>query len=151
MRLVIQRVSKAACVVDQQITGEIGRGLLIFVGVDSEDTEEDVNWLADKLPKIRIFEDDEGKMNRSLEDIKGEVLAISQFTLHGNLRKGTRPSFNRAASPEKGKNYYDTLVQKISENLGKTVPTGIFGAHMEIEAHNDGPVTLILDSKDKKF
>ena len=136
---------------EERITGEIGRGLLVFVGVDAEDTTEDVNWLTGKLPKIRIFEDDEGKMNRSLEEIQGEVLAISQFTLHGNLRKGTRPSFNRAASPEKGKDLYEEFVRKLSETLGRTVPTGIFGAHMEIEAQNDGPVTLILDSKDKKF
>lgn len=151
MRLVIQRVSEAACTVDKQVTGKIGKGLLVFIGVDADDELEDMKWLAEKLPRIRLFEDDEGKMNRSLEDIDGEVLAISQFTLHGNLRKGTRPSFNRSAGQEKGKQFYEDFVALLSQIIEKPVPTGIFGAHMDIEAHNDGPVTLILDSKNKKF
>ena len=151
MRIVLQRVSQAAVTVDNQVTGSIGQGLLVFVGVGQDDEHADIDWLVDKLPRIRIFEDDDGKMNRSLDDIGGEVLAISQFTLHGNLRKGTRPSFNRAASPDKGREFYDQFVQKLSARIGKPVPTGVFGAHMDIEAHNDGPVTLILDTKDKKF
>ncbi len=151
MRLVIQRVSKASVTVDNKVTGSIGKGLLLFVGVDAEDEQEDASWLADKVPRIRIFEDNEGRMNCSLQDMDGEALAISQFTLHGNLRKGTRPSFNSAADPEKGNQLYQDFVQKLSAQLGKTVPTGVFGAHMDIEAHNDGPVTLILDTKNKKF
>lgn len=151
MRLVIQRVSKASCVVEGKVTGEIDRGLLLFIGIDAEDELEDINWLAEKVPKIRIFEDDEGKMNLSVSDIDGQILAISQFTLHGNLRKGTRPSFNRAAAPDKGKAMYEAFVERLSNLTGKPVPTGIFGAHMDIEAHNDGPVTLILDSKDKRL
>ncbi len=134
-----------------KVTGEIDRGLLLFIGIDAEDELEDINWLAEKVPKIRIFEDDEGKMNLSVSDIDGQILAISQFTLHGNLRKGTRPSFNRAAAPDKGKAMYEAFVERLSNLTGKPVPTGIFGAHMDIEAHNDGPVTLILDSKDKRF
>ena len=151
MRLVLQRVSKATCTVEGKISGQIDRGLLVFIGVDAEDGKEDVEWLVEKLPRIRIFEDEDGKMNRSLADIEGEVLAISQFTLHGNLRKGTRPSFNRAAGPEKGKQLYEEFVSKLSNCLQKPIPTGVFGAHMDIEAHNDGPVTLILDSRDRKF
>lgn len=134
-----------------KVTGEIDRGLLLFIGIDAEDELEDINWLAEKVPKIRIFEDDEGKMNLSVSDIDGQILAISQFTLHGNLRKGTRPSFNRAAAPDKGKAMYEAFVERLSNLTGKPVPTGIFGAHMDIEAHNDGPVTLILDSKDKRL
>jgi D-tyrosyl-tRNA(Tyr) deacylase len=131
MRLVIQRVSRASVTVENEVTGSIGKGLLLFVGVDATDEPEDVSWLAEKVPRIRIFEDDEG--------------------LHGNLRKGTRPSFNRAADPEKGRQLYEDFVSQLSAQIGSPVPTGIFGAHMDIEAHNDGPVTLILDTKDKKF
>ncbi len=151
MRIVIQRVSRASVTVDHPVTRSIGHGLLVFVGVGEDDETADIDWLVDKLPRIRIFDDGEGKMNRSLKDIGGAVLAISQFTLHGNLRKGTRPSFNRAANTEKGREFYDSFLEKLSKQIEKPVATGVFGAQMDIEAHNDGPVTLILDTKDKKF
>ena len=151
MRAVIQRVQSAACRVDDKITGQIQRGFLLFLGVAEEDEAEDLDWLVRKVPQIRVFEDDEHKMNQSLLDIDGEVIVISQFTLFGNLRKGTRPSFNRAAPPEKATSLYEEFVRRLSIEIGKPVPTGIFAAHMQIEAHNDGPVTLIIDTRDKRF
>lgn len=151
MRAVVQRVSKAAVEADGAMTGKIGPGLLVFVGVEETDTPDDTEWLAAKIPVLRIFEDDGGRMNRSVMDIGGEILAISQFTLYGNVRKGTRPSFNHAANPEKGKADYEAFVKSLSRHLGKPVPTGVFGVHMSIEAHNDGPVTLFLDTRNKKL
>lgn len=149
MRAVIQRVSRAAVSVENAVCGEIGPGLLVFLGVGQEDNPQDVDWLAQKVSVVRVFEDEAGKMNRSIRDVEGGILVISQFTLFGNLRKGTRPSFNRAAPPELAVPLYESFVTRLSELLGKPVPTGVFGAMMRIEAHNDGPVTLILDSKAK--
>lgn len=151
MRAVIQRVSRARVTVNQSVTGEIQRGLLVFLGVESSDTTEDIDWLARKIPQIRIFEDAEEQMNLSVEDIGGGILLISQFTLYGNLRKGTRPSFNRAAPPEFAVPLYEQFHAALEQTLGQPIPTGVFGAHMDIEAVNDGPVTLILDTRDKRF
>ena len=151
MRAVVQRVSQASVTVDGQVSGSIGPGLLVFVGVDADDSPQDTQWLAAKIPALRIFEDDQGRMNRSVVDTGGDILAISQFTLYGNVRKGTRPSFNHAAPPEKGQAGYEAFVEALSDHLGKPVPTGVFGAHMEVQAHNDGPVTLFIDTHNKKL
>ena len=151
MRAVIQRVSRASVVVNQQTTGSIAAGLLIFLGVGREDGAEDVAWLVGRITKLRIFEDGVGRMQRSLLDTGGEALVISQFTLYGSLKKGNRPSFNRAALPDQAVPLYEQFVAELSAALGQPVPTGCFGAHMDIEAHNDGPVTLVVDSKERDF
>jgi len=151
MRAVVQRVTQASVKVDGDTTGTISTGLLIFVGVEAGDSAQDTEWMAAKIPALRIFEDEEGRMNRSVLDIGGDILAISQFTLFGNVRKGTRPSFNHAAPPEIGHTLYNELVERLSYHLGKKVPTGIFGADMQVEAHNDGPVTLFIDTRNKKL
>jgi len=150
MRAVIQRVRAASVVADGKPNGEIKRGLLVFLGVFQEDTEEDLQWLAGKVPQIRVFEDEEGKMNRRLSDFGGDVMVISQFTLYGNLKKGTRPSFNRAAGPDLAVPYYEKFIALLKEHPGVgRVAQGVFAADMQIEAHNDGPVTLIVDTRDK--
>lgn len=146
MRCVVQRVSKASVTVDNQIVGKIDEGLLVLWGVGEKDGEEDCSWLVDKVVGLRIFEDEEGKMNRSILDIKGEILMVSQFTLYGDCRKGRRPSFSSAAPPEKAKALFDQAVAKMREYDIK-VETGIFQATMQVELINDGPVTLLLDSE----
>jgi D-tyrosyl-tRNA(Tyr) deacylase len=151
MRAVIQRVSRASVRVEGEFVGRIGRGLLIFLGVGENDTETDVDWLVARIVKLRIFEPEPGRMDLALPDVKGEALVISQFTLFGSLKKGNRPSFNRAARPPVAIPLYEYFVAALSEALQKPVPTGRFGADMQIEAHNDGPVTLIVDSKDRDF
>ncbi len=151
MRVVVQRVSRAKVVSDGVLTGQIGKGLLVFLGIGEGDGPEDVEWLVAKLPRLRIFEDQEGRMNLSVLDVNGEILLISQFTLYGQLRKGTRPSFNRAAPPENAKALYQVFHDRLAAELGKGVPAGVFAAMMEIEAINDGPVTLIIDSRQKDF
>ncbi|MFP4541452.1 MAG: D-aminoacyl-tRNA deacylase [Opitutales bacterium] len=151
MRAVVQRVSRAEVVVEGRTVGRIGRGLLVFLGVGQGDSADDAAWLARKVPQIRIFEDAEGRMNRSVQEIGGEVMVISQFTLFGNLRKGTRPSFNRAAPPELAVPLYEQFTADLEGVLGRPVARGVFGAHMDIAAHNDGPVTLVLDTRDKEF
>lgn len=151
MRAVIQRVSRASVMVNQETTGSIAGGMLIFLGVGQDDGVEDVAWLVGRITKLRIFEDGQGRMHHSLLDIGGAALVISQFTLFGSLKKGNRPSFNRAALPEQAVPLYERFVDELSAALGKPVPTGCFGAHMDIEAHNDGPVTLVVDSKERDF
>ncbi|AEH51133.1 D-aminoacyl-tRNA deacylase [Pseudothermotoga thermarum] len=148
MRAVVQRVHRAAVAVDGKTVGSIGKGLLVLVGVGIRDTEADLDWMCDKIINLRIFEDENGKMNLSLLDVKGELLVVSQFTLYGDCRKGRRPSFSEAAPVERGKELYDLFVKKLKEKLPK-VEQGIFGAHMEVELVNDGPVTLLLDSERK--
>jgi D-tyrosyl-tRNA(Tyr) deacylase len=151
MRAVIQRVSLAEVRVGGKVAGTIGRGLLVFLGIEKMDTTSDRIWLAEKIPVIRCFEDDEGKMNRSVMDMELEVMVISQFTLYGSLRKGTRPSFNRAADPTMAIPLYEAFIEDLERVMGRPVATGIFGAGMQIEAHNDGPVTLVLDTKERDF
>jgi len=151
MRAVVQRVSRAAVTVEGREKSAIGPGLLVFLGVGRDDGPDDLDWLVRKVPQIRCFEDAEGRMNRSVTDIDGGVLVISQFTLFGNLRKGTRPSFNRAALPDTAVPLYEQFVAALEKALGKPVGTGEFGAHMDIEAVNDGPVTLVLDTQQKDF
>ena len=151
MRAVVRRVKKALVRVEGEVFGEIGEGLLIYLGVSGEDDVGDLDWLVPKIVGLRIFDDDEGRMNLSMKDRDLEALVVSQFTLYGNLRKGFRPSFNRAASPDLGETLYECFVDKMVKELGRSVPTGQFGAYMEIEALDHGPVTILLDSRDKKF
>lgn len=151
MRAVVQRVSRAKVVVAGEETGVIGPGLLVFLGVGKGDAAEDVAWLVNKVAGLRVFEDEEGRMNRSVEESGASVLLISQFTLFGNLKKGFRPSFNRAGHPQEAIPLYDAFRERLGARLGQVVPTGVFGAHMEIEAVHDGPVTLVLDTREKDF
>ena len=145
MRAVLQRVSQASVTVDGQIVGQIGQGLLVFLGVGQGDSEREVKIMADKIAQLRIFGDEEGKMNRSLLDIHGEVLVISQFTLYADMKRGRRPSFTNAAPPALAIPLYEQFKEALA-NHGLTVASGIFGAMMSIELRNEGPVTIVLDS-----
>ena len=147
MRAVLQRVSEASVAVEDKIIGSIGQGILALVSVEQEDSSADASHIADKIAALRIFRDEAGKMNRSVSDIGGEVLVISQFTLHGDCRRGRRPSFIAAASPEIAIPLYEQVVKLLREKWGLTVATGEFGATMQVSLLNDGPVTLLLDSK----
>ena len=146
MRVVVKRVSEASVKVDGKITGKIGRGLMLLIGIAREDELKDIDFIAEKCVNLRIFEDEDGKMNRSLLDVGGEILAISQFTLLGNTRKGRRPSFIEAADPQKGNDFYELFIKLLKEKNIK-VETGVFGAMMDVELTNNGPVTIIVDSK----
>ena len=147
MKALLQRVDKAAVSVDGNVTGEIDKGLCVFLGVVHEDTEKDVTWLADKIVNLRIFEDESGKMNRSVIDENGEVLVVSQFTLCGDCKKGRRPSWTNAAEPTFANSMYEKFVNEI-ETKGVRTETGVFQAHMKVEICNDGPVTLMIDSRE---
>ncbi|MGA4710187.1 D-aminoacyl-tRNA deacylase [Bacillus safensis] len=147
MRLVVQRVTNASVKVEEEITGAINEGYMVLVGVTHEDTEEDVLYLAEKLAHLRIFEDENGKMNRSLLDIKGSVLSVSQFTLYGDTRKGRRPNFMKAAKPDAANSLYECFNKTLREK-GIHVETGHFGAMMDVSLTNSGPVTILMDSKE---
>lgn len=149
MRAVVQKVSSSKVTVDGEIVGQIKQGLMVLLGVTHDDTSKDVDYMVDKVTNLRIFEDGEGKMNLSLKDIDGEVLAVSQFTLYGDARKGRRPSFSAAARPEVANPLYNEFVEKIKKQ-GINVGTGRFGAHMMVDLINDGPVTILLESR-KEF
>ena len=146
MRAVVQRVTEGSVTVEGKITGEINNGFVVLLGVGNEDTEADADYIADKVSNLRVFEDEEGKMNLSLKDVGGEILAISQFTLYGDCRKGRRPGFTEAARPEKAKALYNYFTEKLRSYEIK-VGEGIFQAEMLVKIYNDGPVTLLLDSK----
>jgi D-aminoacyl-tRNA deacylase len=150
MRAVIQRVSRASVTIDDRIKSEIGPGLLVLTGIEEADNESDVEWLCNKIIQLRIFNDSNNKMNLSVEETGGSILVISQFTLHAMTRKGNRPSYIRAASPEKAIPLYNSFVNRLSRLLGKEIGTGEFGAMMQIELVNDGPVTIIIDTKEKE-
>ncbi len=146
MRVVVQRVSQASVTVAGQTVGEIGRGLLVLAGFEEADQPADLDWMTQKLVKLRIFPDDAGVMNRSVTDIDGEILAVSQFTLYASTRKGNRPSWGRAARGEVSEPLFEQFVKRLALALGKPVPTGVFGADMQVSLVNDGPVTITLDS-----
>lgn len=150
MRVLIQRVARASVRVGEDVTGQIGPGLLLLLGIEEVDTQEDVEWLVGKVVAMRIFADEEGKMNRDVRDIGGEILVVSQFTLHASTKKGNRPSFIRAARPEAAEKWYELFKRRVSEALGKAVGSGRFGAEMKVELINDGPVTIWLDSRHRE-
>ncbi len=150
MRLVIQRVSEASVTIEGKVNGKITAGLLVLLGIEHEDTTSDIEWLVSKLVNMRIFGDDEGKMNCSVMDINGGILVISQFTLHASTKKGNRPGFTAAARPEIAIPLYEEFITQTEIALGEKVQTGIFGADMKVALVNDGPVTIIIDSKNKE-
>lgn len=150
MRAVIQRVSKASVKIEGKIKGEIKHGLLIFLGIEDADTNEDIEWLSGKIFRLRIFDDGAGVMNLSVNDVEGEVLVISQFTLHASTKKGNRPSYLKAAKPDVAIPLYEAFIKQMGRDLGKPVQTGKFGALMEVSLINDGPVTIIIDTKNKE-
>ncbi|MBC6695626.1 D-tyrosyl-tRNA(Tyr) deacylase [Terrisporobacter mayombei] len=149
MRAVVQRVSSSKVTVDEEVVGKVNNGLLVLLGVTHDDTSKDVDYMVDKVTNLRIFEDENDKMNLSLKDIDGEILAVSQFTLYGDCRRGRRPSFSDAARPDVANPLYEEFVQKVRD-LGINVGTGKFGAHMMVDLTNDGPVTILLESR-KEF
>lgn len=148
MRAVIQRTTGASVKVDNEVSGQIGKGLVVLLGIEEADTEEDADYLVRKIGNMRIFEDENEKMNLSLSDVKGSVLSISQFTLHADTKKGNRPSFTKAAKPGKADELYKYFNKKLTDQ-NVPVETGSFGAHMAVELLNDGPVTILIDSKNK--
>ena len=151
MRAVLQKVSKAVVTVEDEVVSSIGNGLLILLGIEDVDTEEDIEWLVKKITQLRIFNDENGVMNLSLKDVAGDVIVVSQFTLHANTKKGNRPSYIRASKPDFAVPMYEKFIRKTETVLGKKVGTGKFGAMMDVELVNDGPVTVIIDSKQKDF
>lgn len=151
MRAVLQRVKSADVTVDGSVRGKIDAGLLMFLGIGEGDTEADIEWLVGKTAAVRIFEGEGGKMNRSVVEAGGGVLVISQFTLYGTMKKGSRPSFNRAAAPETAKLLYERFIALLACQIGRPVPSGVFAAHMDIRAEHDGPVTLVLDTRLRDF
>jgi D-tyrosyl-tRNA(Tyr) deacylase len=150
MRAVIQRVTRASVEVRQEIVGQIGRGLLVFLGVESADSREDVLWLAGKIARLRIFSDENGAMNLSVQDLPGDLLVVSQFTLFASTRKGNRPSFLHAAEPERANQLYEEFCQQLEAEIARPVLRGIFGANMQIDLVNEGPVTIWIDTKKRE-
>ena len=150
MRAVIQRVISASCAVNFEITGQIGTGLMVLLGIEEADDDEDVVWLAQKIASMRIFADENDLMNKALADVQGNILLISQFTLFASTKKGNRPGFTRSATSETAIPLYEKMIAELSRNIGKAIKTGIFGADMQISLVNDGPVTIIIDSKSKE-
>ena len=147
MRAVIQRVSQASVTISDVAKAAIGRGLLVLVGVETTDTNEDLEWLTGKIARMRVFHDEQGLMNKSVQEVGGEILVVSQFTLFGSTRKGNRPSWSRAAPPEQAIPLYESFVQALTRESGRPVQTGEFGADMKVALVNDGPVTILIDSR----
>jgi D-aminoacyl-tRNA deacylase len=150
MRVVIQRVLAASVTINEELTSAIENGLLILVGIEETDNTDDIEWLCKKIAELRIFSDDEGKMNLSVTDVEGDVLVVSQFTLHASTKKGNRPSYLKAAKPDKAIPLYEQFTAHLSLTLGEPVKTGVFGANMQVSLINDGPVTIIIDTKNKE-
>jgi len=150
MRAVIQRVAEASVTVNEKITGSIQNGLLVFLGIEDADNKEDIEWLSSKIVNLRIFNDEQGVMNISVKDIEGDILLISQFTLHASAKKGNRPSYIRASKPEIAIPIYEQMIHQLESDLGKKIQTGIFGADMKVKLLNDGPVTIFIDTKNKE-
>ena len=150
MRIVIQRVSSASVTINEAIKSEIGLGFLVFLGIETDDNQEDADYLIQKLIQLRIFSDTEGKMNLSISDVKGDIIIVSQFTLHASTKKGNRPSYIRAARPEQAIPLYEYFIQQTQSQFNGNVLTGEFGADMKVSLVNDGPVTILMDSKQKE-
>lgn len=149
MKAVIQRVTKASVTIDYEVVASISNGLLVLLGIINDDTQEDINWLSNKIANLRIFGDENGVMNKSILDIDGNAIVVSQFTLHASTKKGNRPSYIKAAKPEIAIPLYEAFVEKFQQDLGKIIQTGEFGADMKVELLNDGPVTIIIDTKNR--
>ena len=147
MRAVIQRVTQASAVVEEKITGSIKNGLLVLLGIEDTDKDEDIEWLSSKIVNLRIFDDANGVMNISVKDIEGNILLVSQFTLHASTKKGNRPSYIRASKPEIAIPLYEKMIARLEQDMGKKIQTGIFGAMMKVELVNDGPVTIVIDTR----
>ena len=150
MKTVTQRVQYASVTIDGQVKSKIGKGLLILVGIEDRDTQEDIEWLAKKITNLRIFDDEKGVMNRSCIEVEGEILVVSQFTLQASTKKGNRPSYIKASKPEVAIPMYEAFCEEVGLQLGKPVQTGTFGADMKVELLNDGPVTILIDSQNKE-
>ena len=150
MRVVVQRVSQSNVKVSGEVIGEIKEGLMVLVSFVDEDNDTDLDWMTKKIINLRIFNDDEGKMNRSVQDVAGDILLISQFTLHGSTKKGNRPSFIKAAKPDFANVMYDRFIKVLEQSLGKEIQTGEFGGDMKVSLINDGPTTMIIDSRNKE-
>ena len=150
MRVVIQRVTKASVTINGSVNGAIQKGLLVFVGIEEEDNMEDISWLSNKIINLRIFDDDQGVMNLSLKEIGGDILLISQFTLHATTKKGNRPGYSKAARPELAIPLYQAFIKQLQNDLEKEIATGEFGADMKVDLLNDGPVTIVIDTKNKE-
>ena len=150
MRAILQRVTQASCTVEGKITGEIKTGFLVLLGIEDADTTEDLQWLAQKITAMRVFGDENGQMNKALADVSGDILLISQFTLFASTKKGSRPGFTRAARPDKAIPMYEQMIKILEELTNKKIATGIFGADMKISLLNDGPVTIVMDTKNRE-
>ena len=150
MKAVIQRVTKASVTIDGKVHSQIGNGLLVLLGVEDADNDADIEWLSGKIVNLRIFNDENGVMNVSVKDMSGDILLVSQFTLHASTKKGNRPSYIKASKPEIAIPLYEKMIKQLSSDLDKPVPSGIFGADMKVELLNDGPVTIIIDTKNKE-
>ncbi|MBO0342933.1 MAG: D-aminoacyl-tRNA deacylase [Bacteroidota bacterium] len=150
MRTVLQRVTNASVTVDDNVVSSIGKGLLVLLGIEDADTQEDIDWLTNKILNLRIFNDENDVMNRSVQDVDGDIIVVSQFTLHALTKKGNRPSYIKAAKPDIAVPMYEKFVQVLEQKLGKKVGTGIFGADMKVGLLNDGPVTITMDTKNKE-
>ena len=150
MRAVIQRVSQASVMVDNMVTGAVQNGLLVLLGIENADTEEDIQWLSSKIANLRIFNDENGVMNVSVKDTSGGILLVSQFTLHASTKKGNRPSYIKASKPDIAIPLYKKMIEQLNTDLGKKIETGIFGADMKVNLLNDGPVTIVIDTKNKE-
>ncbi|PQV48287.1 D-tyrosyl-tRNA(Tyr) deacylase [Jejuia pallidilutea] len=150
MKVVIQRVLESSVTIEAKKVASIGKGLLVFLGIVNDDTQDDIDWLCNKIVNLRIFGDENGVMNKSLQDVGGELILVSQFTLHAATKKGNRPSYIKAAKPEVAIPLYKACIKALEDVLGKTIKTGEFGANMQVELINDGPVTIIIDSKQKE-
>jgi len=150
MRVVIQKVTQASVSIENQIVASIDKGLLVLVGIEDTDTNDDIAWLSAKIVNLRVFDDDNGVMNLSVKEVEGEVLIVSQFTLHASTKKGNRPSYIKAARPEVAIPIYEAFIKQVESLLGKKVPTGQFGAMMQVSLCNDGPVTILIDTKNKE-
>ena len=150
MRAVIQKVSHATLTIDRDQTKKIGPGLVVLLGIEESDSRPDIEWLSGKISRLRVFDDEQGIMNLSIQDVNGDIMIVSQFTLHASTKKGNRPSYIRAASPETAIPLYNTFIGQMQQELGKPVLTGEFGAHMQVNLNNDGPVTISIDTKNRE-